>query len=61
MIMVLVFSSFQVMLYLFQNRRLARLLGVEVPALPAELLPRLLVVQVLVWVQVRINYFFELL
>ena len=38
---------------LLQNRRLARLwLGVEVPALPAELLPRLLVVQV----QVRNNY-----
>ena len=39
---------------LFQNRRLARLwVGVEVPALPAGLLPRLLVVQVLVGVQVR--------
>ena len=37
---------------LLQNRRLARLwLGVEVPALPAGLLPRLLGVQVLVWVR----------
>ena len=36
------------------NRRLARLWAVvEVPVLPAGLLPRLLVVQVLVGVQVR--------
>ena len=38
---------------LLQNRRLARLwLGVEVPALPAGPLPRLLGVQVLVWVRI---------